>query len=64
MFDQSSAQGLLASDALWAFDMNKSNGGKQRKQRNTVIPVNNPHPEFHEKPQKMTTETGDMKGLQ
>jgi hypothetical protein len=64
VFDQSSAHASLAPDALRAFDMNKSNGGKQRKQRDTVIPANNPHPEFHEKPQKMTMETGNAKGLQ
>jgi len=33
MFDHSSAHASLAPDVLRAFDMNKSNGGKQRKQR-------------------------------
>ena len=64
VFDHSSAHASLAPDALHAFDMNKSNGGKQRKQRDTVIPMNNPYSEFRGKPQKMTTETGDAKGLQ
>jgi len=54
----------LASDALCAFDMNKTNGGKQRKQWDTVIPMNNPYLAFCGKEQKMTTESGDAKGLQ
>jgi len=32
VFDHSLAHALLAPDVLCAFDMNKSNGGKQRKQ--------------------------------
>jgi hypothetical protein len=44
--------------------MNKGNGGKQRKQKDTIIPMSNPHPEFHGKPQKMTTEASVAKGLQ
>ena len=32
IFDQSSAHASLPLDALQAFDMNKSNGGKQCKQ--------------------------------
>jgi len=38
LFDHSSVHALLRLDALRAFDMNKSNGGKQRKQKDTVIP--------------------------
>ena len=64
VFDHSSAHASLAPDALRAFDMNKSNGGKQRKQRDTVIPMNNPRPEHRGMQQKMTTETGQAKGLQ
>jgi len=64
IFDQSSAHASLAPDALRAFDMNKSNGGKQRKQRNTVIPQSNPCVEHRSNPQKMTLENGDAKGLQ
>jgi len=64
VFDHSSAHASLGPDALHTFDMNKSNGGKQRKQRDTVIPMNNPHPEFRGKKQTMTTETGEAKGLQ
>jgi len=50
VFDHLSVHALLALDALCAFDMNKSNGGKQRKQRDTVIPINNLCPKVHRKP--------------
>ena len=63
MFDQLLAHALLAPDALHVFDMNKGNGGKQRKQRDTVIPMNNSNQELHGKLQKMTTESGKVKGL-
>jgi hypothetical protein len=49
---------------LHAFDMNKGNGGKQQKQKDTIIPMNNPHAEFRGKPQKMMTEAGQAKGIQ
>ena len=64
IFDQSSAHALLPPDALKAFEMNKSNGGKQRKQRDTVIPNTNPTVEHHGKPQKMCLPNGQPKGLQ
>ena len=64
VFDHSSAHVLLTPNALHAFDMNKSNRGKQRKQRDTVILMNNQCPEFCRKLQKMTTESGEAKGLQ
>jgi hypothetical protein len=64
VFDHSSAHVSLTPDALHAFDMNKSNRGKQRKQRDTVIPINNPYSEFCGKLQKMITECGKAKGLQ
>jgi len=64
IFDQLFAHVSLGPDTLHAFDMNKSNGGKQRKQKDTVIPMNNCYVEFYGKPQKMTTETGEAKGLQ
>ena len=64
IFDQSSAHASLGPDALCAFDINKTNGGKQRKQKDTVIPLNNPYAEFCGKPQKMTAETDKAKGLQ
>jgi len=44
--------------------MNKSNGGKQRKQRDTVIPDTNPTIELRGKPQQMTLPNGQPKGLQ
>ncbi|TFK91730.1 hypothetical protein K466DRAFT_482133 [Polyporus arcularius HHB13444] len=64
IFDQSSAHASLPPDALRAFEMNKSNGGKQRRQRDTVIPMSNPDPAFRGKPQSMTTQAGEAKGLQ
>ena len=63
VFDCSSAHAALAPDALHAFDMNKSNGGKQRRQHDTVIPMSNPDPTCRGKLQKMTDETGQQKGL-
>ena len=44
--------------------MNKSNGGKQRKQRDTVIPDTNPTVEHRGKPRKMCLPNGQPKGLQ
>lgn len=64
VFDQSSAHAALPPDALKAFEMNKSNGGKQRRQKDTIIPQSNHDPQFRAKIQKMTTETGEQKGLQ
>jgi len=64
IFDQSSAHASLPPDTLKAFEMNKSNGGKQRKQHNTVIPDTNPTVEHHGKPQKMCLPNGQPKGLQ
>jgi len=63
LFDHSSAHTSLGPDALRAFEMNKGNGGKQRKQKDTVVPINNPTVECHGKLQKMTTEAGEPKGL-
>jgi hypothetical protein len=65
IFDQSSAHAALPPDALKAFEMNKSNGGKQRRQleKDTVIPDSNPYPQFRGKVQKMTTENGKQKGV-
>ena len=64
IFDQSSAHASLPPDALKAFEMNKSDGGKQRKQRDTVIPESNPVAEHRGKAQKMTLENGQQKGMQ
>jgi len=63
VFDYLSAHASLAPDALCAFNINKSNGGKQRKQRDTVIPMNSPCHEVCGKLQKMTIESGKAKGL-
>jgi hypothetical protein len=43
--------------------MNKSNGGGQRKQKDAIIPFNNPCANLHGRPQKMTTKMGKAKGL-
>jgi hypothetical protein len=64
LFDHSSAHASLGQDALRAFNMNKRNGGKKIKQKDTVIPMNNPTVECCGKPQKMTTDAGEPKGLQ
>ncbi|TFK63428.1 hypothetical protein BDN72DRAFT_882113 [Pluteus cervinus] len=64
VFDQSSAHASLPPDALKAFEMNKSDGGKQRKQRDTIIPQSNPYPEYRGKPQSMTLPNGEQKGLE
>ena len=61
-FDQSSAHAALAPDALEAFDMNKSNGGVQQRQKDTIIPESNPFPEYCGRVQKMMMESGRKKG--
>src|SRR5260370_18625507 len=63
-FDQSSVHASLGPDVLHVFDMNKGNRGKQQKQKVTIIPMNNPYPEFYGKPQKMTMDTGETNGIQ
>ena len=63
IFDNSSAHGSLGSDALKASEMNKGDGGKQRKQKDTVIPATNPDPTIRGKAQKMTNSNGEPKGL-
>jgi len=64
IFDQSSAHAALPPDALKAFEMNKSNGGAQCRQKDTVIPNSDAFPEYRGHVQKMTTENGKQKGLQ
>lgn len=64
IFDQSSAHASLGPEALKAFEMNKGDGGKQRKQHDTIIPDNNPSSEFRGQAQKMTLADGKPKGLQ
>ena len=44
VFDQSSAHGAFAKDALNAKDMNVRPGGKQRAMHDTFIPMDNPNP--------------------
>jgi hypothetical protein len=65
IFDQSSAHASLPPNALKAFEMNKSDGGKQRKhwQHDTIILQSNPYPEHRGKLQKMTLLNGQPKGL-
>lgn len=65
VFDNSSAHASLGPDALNAFDMNKSNGGAQRQQKDTVIPNSSSVPAVHMrgKPQSMRMPNGDAKGL-
>jgi hypothetical protein len=43
--------------------MNKSDGGKQRKQKDTVIPMTNPDVRFRGELQAMKLPNGDAKGL-
>ncbi|KAF9258384.1 hypothetical protein L218DRAFT_1065369 [Marasmius fiardii PR-910] len=64
IFDQSSAHASLAPDALCAFEMNKSDGGAQHKQKDTIIPQSNPDPQFWGQIQTMTLPDGKAKGLQ
>jgi len=61
IFDQSSAYASLPPNALKAFKMNKSDGGKQH---DTTIPQSNPDARLQGQPQKMTTSSGQQKGLQ
>ena len=53
MFDQSSAHGAYAKDALNSKEMNVNPRGKQRHMHSTFIPHDNPDPEKHGKPQSM-----------
>jgi len=64
IFDQSSAHASLPPDALKAFEMNKSNGGKQCKQHDTEIPQSNTDLHFWGQPQKMMTSSGQQNSLQ
>ncbi|THU87050.1 hypothetical protein K435DRAFT_682354, partial [Dendrothele bispora CBS 962.96] len=64
VFDNSSAHGSLPPDALKAFEMNKTDGGKQRRQKNTFIPTSNPNPALRGKFQSMVNDAGQPKGLE
>ncbi|KIJ46711.1 hypothetical protein M422DRAFT_249876 [Sphaerobolus stellatus SS14] len=44
VFDQSSAHGAFAKDALIAKELNVNPGGKPRDMRDTIIPMDNPDP--------------------
>ena len=50
LFNHLSTHTSLGLDLLYAFKINKSNGGKQRKQKDTIIPMNNPDVECCGKP--------------
>lgn len=52
-FDQSSAHGAFAKDALNANEMNVKPGGNQRRMHATFIPDDNPNPALHGQPQDM-----------
>ena len=54
----------IPTDTLKAFEMNKSDGGKQHSQRDTVIPDSTPFPEHCGETQKMTLSDGWPKGLE
>lgn len=64
VLDQSSNHASLPPDALKAFEMNKSDRGKQCIQGDTIIPMTNPDPSVRGLPQKMTLADGTPKGLQ
>ena len=64
VFDQLSAHASLGPDALHAFDMNKTNGGKQQRQRDTIIPQTNPTEALCGKFQSMMMDSGEPKGLE
>ena len=59
IFNQSSAHALLPPDALRAFEMNKTNGGKQHQQKDTVIPQSNIDISKCGLLQKRTTSSGE-----
>ncbi|KIN98817.1 hypothetical protein M404DRAFT_16577 [Pisolithus tinctorius Marx 270] len=64
VFDNSSAHASLPPDALRALDMNRNDGGKQCKQHDTIIPQSNPDASKCGHTQKMTTPSGQPRGLQ
>ena len=64
IFDQSSAHASLRPEALCVFNMNRPNGGKQWRQKDTLILISNPDPHYCRLMQKMTLENGEQKRLQ
>jgi len=53
IFDQSSAHGAFAKDALNAKEMNVNPGGNQCHMHSTLIPLDNPNPQLCGMPQTM-----------
>ena len=51
------------TDKIGMINWNKSDGGKQRKQKDTVILMTNPNVRFRGKLQTMKLPNGDAKGL-
>jgi hypothetical protein len=49
IFKQLLVHTSLGLDALCGFDIKKLNGGKQRKQKDTIMPRNNPYVELYRK---------------
>lgn len=54
IFDQSSAHGAFAPDALNAKEMNVNPGGQKRHMHDTIIPNDNPNPALRGKIQQMS----------
>jgi hypothetical protein len=63
LFNYLSTHTSLGPDLLYASKINKLNRGKQRKQKDTIISMNNPDVECCGKPQKITTKASEPKGL-
>jgi hypothetical protein len=53
IFDQSSSHASLPPDALKAFETNKGDSGKQRRQKDTILPNSNPVGDHRGKAQSM-----------
>jgi hypothetical protein len=58
IFDQSSAHGSFANDALIAHKMNAGPGGAQPKMHETIIPSDNPNPELRGQRQSLVFPEG------
>ena len=56
-FNQSSAHGAFAADALNAKEMNVNPGGQQHHMHSTIIPNNNPDPNLRGQIQDMVFPT-------
>jgi len=64
IFDQSTAHGAFADDALVASCMNVNPGGKQPAMHSTIIPMDNAAASERGKPQSMVGEDGKPKGME